>query len=395
MEKMTLGKELSILIDLISKNSYSIVALIVLVVLAIIFIATNKKNAKFTKNIYIAIYAFIALFVLIAYNKYILDFLDYMMNNLFVAIYFPNLAIYFAAIVISNIIVLISIFNYRITKLIKNINIIIYTIITFLLVMLIGVITDKKLDIYSTTSIYDNANAHALIELTSIIFILWMVFLIIYRLIRMYQTNKYGEQTSVRVEKKIIEKPIIKEKVIKERVLPSNIVEVAIPNFARQGSLEIKLDEKELEQRANIEVEKRINTKIRESHAFDKMLTKQDYIVLLNLLKQTKERPLERLGLDKVEESTKPVEETKVEEKESTEVVEEKVETSTNENNQLFDEDDLDKEDEDTQVEETIETEETNEVEEEYYTEPKLIKVLEDDQSSYMRLQELYESVNL
>ena len=50
-----------------------------------------------------------------------------------------------------------------------------YTIINFILVLLIGVITDKKLDIYSVSSVYDNANAHALIELTSLIFVLWMI----------------------------------------------------------------------------------------------------------------------------------------------------------------------------------------------------------------------------
>jgi len=402
MEKMTLGKELSILFKLISTNSISIVALILLVLLAIVFITTNKKTAKFTKYIYLSIYTIITVFIIIVYNKYILDFIDYLMNNLFVAIYFPNLAIYFGAIIISNIIALISIFNLRITKLIRNINIIMFSIINFLLILLVGVITDHKLDIYSLTSIYDNRNAHALIELTSILFILWMIFLIIYRCIRIYQINKYGEKETVKViEKqveKIIEKPVVEEKIVKERILPENIVEVSIPNFAKQGSLEIALDEKDLEYRTNIEVEKRINTKIREAHAFDKMLTKDDYIVLLNLLKQNKNKPLEKLGEDKVEDDFDDFEDDYEEDTEEEAIEETTIEETKTEPVVVTERLGEEKvEDEEEITEEIIEETEVEiqEEEPEYYDEPKLFKILDDDQSSYIRLQELYESVNL
>ena len=373
MEKMTLGKELSIFFNTLFSNNLSIILLLVLIALAIIFILTNKKNAKVTKRIYIGIYAFIIIFVIVAYNKYILDFIDYMMNNLFIAIYFPNLAIYFAAIIVSNIVVLISIFNFKVTKLIKNINIIMYTIINLLLILLIGVITDKKLDIYSQASIYDNATAHALIELTSIIFVLWMIFLIIYKLIRIYQTNKDGEKLPV----KVIEKPVIEEKIVKERILPDNIVEVTIPNFAKKDSLEINLDEDEIEYRTNIEVEKRVNTKIREAHAFDKMLTKEDYIVLLNLLKQNK---------NNLEESNEDI----ITEEEQEEIIEE-INSSIEEN---IEEEVVEETTEEEIVEEETVEEEVIE-EDEYSEEPKVIKVIDDDQSSYIRLQELYQSVNL
>ena len=415
MEKMTLGKELSIFFKICASNSISIVALIILVALAIIFITTNKKNNKVTKKIYITIYAFITAFVVVAYHKHIGHFLDYMMNNLFIAIYFPNLAIYFAAIIISNIVVLISIFNKKITKLIRNINIIMYTIINFLLVLLIGVITDKRLDIYSVTSIYDNANAHALIELTSLIFVLWMIFLMIYKLIRMYQTRDEDETVTV------IEREVEKKVPVKERILPENIVEVSIPNFAKKGSLEIELDEKEIEQRTNIEVEKRINTKIREAHFFDKMLTKDDYIVLLNLLKNSKKNKEVLIN------TTDEIVNSKVELDSKEEIIDTKKEDNHLERlSEEIEIDELDEDDdflddffeqketateetveetteEETTIEETITTEEEETIkemideEDDYYIEPRVIKIIdeEDDQSSYFRLQELYESVNL
>ena len=215
MEKLTLGKELSLFFKIISENKFSIVILLFLIFLTFIFITTNKKNIKTTKKIYIGIYSFITLFLLIFNGKHLGKFFDYMMNNFFIAIYFPNFAIYFAAIIISNIIVLISIFNQKITKLIKNINIVVYTFITYLLILLIGIISKSDLDVYSQASIYKNTSAHALISLTSTVFMLWIIFLILYTIIKKFITKDKDK-----------EEVIVKEKIVKERILPDNIKEV-------------------------------------------------------------------------------------------------------------------------------------------------------------------------
>ena len=226
MEKLTFGKEMNLFFKIISENKFSIVILLFLLFLAFIFITTNKKNIKTTKKIYIGIYSFITLFLLVFNFKYLGKFFDYMMNNFFIAIYFPNFAIYFAAIIISNIIVLISIFNQKITKLIKNINIIVYTFITYLLILLIGVISKADLDVYSQASIYKNNSAHALISLTSTIFMLWIIFLVLYTIIKKFITKDKAKEELPSQE------VIVKEKIVKERILPDNIKEVPIPAFA-------------------------------------------------------------------------------------------------------------------------------------------------------------------
>lgn len=291
MTKMTLGKELKILFDAIINNKLSIIILIFLIFLAYIYISTNKKNAKITKKLYIGIYVFLFLFIVIAYYSHIFEFLDYMMNNFFIMIYFPNLAIYFAAIVISNIIMLVSIFNHKVDKLIKNINIVVYTVISFIFLLLVGVIIDKDLNIYSQKSIYGCAEAHGLISLTSLIFMTWIIFLVIYHFIRKYQRK--DEVVETKVKTKIVEKIVEKEvpkpvpvtKVVKERVLPSNIVEIKVPSVVKQ---EIINNDK-IDEITNKEIEKRI----KESHAFDDIITKEEYIYLLNLLKS--QRPVKKV----------------------------------------------------------------------------------------------------
>ena len=271
MEKLTLGKELSLFFKIISENKFSIVILLFLIFLTFIFITTNKKNIKTTKKIYIGIYSFITLFLLIFNGKHLGKFFDYMMNNFFIAIYFPNFAIYFAAIIISNIIVLISIFNQKITKLIKNINIIVYTFITYLLILLIGVISKADLDVYSQASIYKNTSAHALISLTSTIFMLWIIFLVLYTIIKKFITKDKDK-----------EEVIVKEKIVKERILPDNIKEVPIPAFA---TVVTPITEEEINKKAEIEIQKRVNTRLRETHQLDSMLSKKDYMIILKMLK--------------------------------------------------------------------------------------------------------------
>ena len=283
MEKLTLGKELSLFFKIISENKFSIVILLFLIFLTFIFITTNKKNIKTTKKIYIGIYSFITLFLLIFNGKHLGKFFDYMMNNFFIAIYFPNFAIYFAAIIISNIIVLISIFNQKITKLIKNINIIVYTFITYLLILLIGIISKSDLDVYSQASIYKNTSAHALISLTSTVFMLWIIFLILYTIIKKFI-----------IKDKNKEEVIVKEKIVKERILPDNIKEVPIPTFA---TVVTPINEEEINRKAEIEIQKRVNDRLRETHQLDSMLSKKDYMIILKMLKDK----------DKYEEASKEV----------------------------------------------------------------------------------------
>ena len=290
MTKMSLAKELKILFDTIINNKLSIIMLIFLIFIAYIYLSTNKKNDKITKKLAIGIYLFLFLFILIAYHSHIFEFLDYMMNNFFIMIYFPNLAIYFAAIVISNIIVLVSIFNHKIDKLIKSINIVVYTIISFIFLLLIGVIIEKDLNVYSTKSIYGSTEAHGLISLTALIFMIWIIFLTIYHFIRKYQRKdtKLIETKQLQVinsKPKVITKEVVvtKEvpvtKVVKQRVLPSNIVEIKAPSTVKQNIIKTNIEEQ-----TNKEIERRI----KESHAFDDIITKEEYIYLLELLKKEK-----------------------------------------------------------------------------------------------------------
>ena len=262
MDKLSFIDKLKVLIDVSTSSKLFLLVIAFFFFLGIVFYKTNQKNKENVRSIYIACILFVVIFLLISYYKSIGNMIDYLTNNLFILIYFPNLAAYLTAIVIMNIILIVSLFNYKVSKLIRTINITVYCILNYILALILNVIDKYNLDVFKTESIYQNRSAQALIELSSIIFIVWILFLVIFKLIMIYLKKEY---------KPPVKKVIIKKKV---RVLPDYINETTIPNIVRTGYKEEKPvivpltnEEKILKQ-------------------LDKMLTIEDYKILLKLLKE-------------------------------------------------------------------------------------------------------------
>lgn len=250
MSKLSLLDKLKVLSDVTSSSGLFIVAIVILIALTALLITTNTKTRKKSRFVCIAIYGAIIIVSILFYREELFELFDYMMNNFFIAIYFPNLAIYFAAIVTTNIILWISIFNRKITKWIRTINTIIFCFIHYLLILIINIITTNKLDIFDQTSIYENQEALALIELSSTIFVVWILFLIIYKIIRIYQDNQEinpkeeleNSPWEKEIRKELPKDPIIKTETIIKRKLPDSIKKTEVPSII-QGNIRKKQPE--------------------------------------------------------------------------------------------------------------------------------------------------------
>ena len=250
MSKLSLLDKLKVLSDVTSSSGLFIVAIVILIALTALLITTNTKTRKISRFVCIAIYGAIIIVSILFYREELFELFDYMMNNFFIAIYFPNLAIYFAAIVTTNIILWISIFNRKITKWIRTINTIIFCFIHYLLILIINIITTNKLDIFDQTSIYENQEALALIELSSTIFVVWILFLIIYKIIRIYQDNQEinpkeeleNSPWEKEIRKELPKDPIIKTETIIKRKLPDSIKKTEVPSII-QGNIRKKQPE--------------------------------------------------------------------------------------------------------------------------------------------------------
>lgn len=280
MSKLSFLDKLRILFDLSKSSILYLIILIALISLGIVLISNNRKNEKRNKTIYISISVFILFTLIIMYHFSLGNMFQYMMENFFIVLYFPNLAIYLAALIATNIILWISIFSYKSSKQIKTLNTIVYIIMNYLLALLLNVINKNNLDIFTKKSVYTNENATALIELSSTLFFTWIIFLIIYKIILIYLRKDY--------------KPKVKKILIKKRVkkLPENFLPVTSPSYIYGEAPKKPVAEQE----KPVMIKENINNEVNE---YEKMLTLDDYKRVLKLLQSQAEKKKQETAIRK------------------------------------------------------------------------------------------------
>lgn len=322
MTQTTILDKLKIILEVSKSSKLFIGVIIFIILLALVALTTTRKNAKRGKFIYGLAYATVLVAILVLYHDSLGKMFDYMMNNFFVVLYFPNIAVYLAAIIIANIILLVSVFGFKTPKLVKTINVIVYAIIHYLLALVLNVITKNDLDIFSQISIYGNAEAQAIIEFSSAIFMVWMVFLILYKMIRKYQLK--GKEP---VKRKVIVKKV--------RTLPEGISEVPVPLF-------VKAQPRKEEPKAKIE-DPVIIASLVDEHKLEKAALEQQLEEAAEKLRLAEEQlKIQETTLKiKAEESTKREEEfnTKLQlAEEQIKIHEETIRRKVKENNKLEEE---------------------------------------------------------
>ena len=232
MKQLSILDKLKVVFDLTKSNKIFILVIALLIFLSIMFIATNKKNIKKNKKIFIGIYVLILATIIIIYNKSILDMWDSMMNNLFIIFYFPNISVYVGAIIATNIIVLTSIFSKKTSKINKVVNSIIFFLLHYILVLILNVVSTNHLNVFNSKTLYKNTNIHSLVELSGNIFIIWIIYLIIYKIINSYLISK---KSTIVVEETVkVKTETVKEN--KKYKVPKYIKVLKNPISIKQGS---------------------------------------------------------------------------------------------------------------------------------------------------------------
>ena len=325
---------LSVMVDVVSSSPILIGLVVLFILIAILLMTTNKSNAKKTKIIYLVIYLLCVGGLIFFYHSSLTDMLDYLINHLFIFFYFPNLAAYFLGIIITNVILWRTVFKDTKEKALKIINSIIYCLLHYLFILILNVIVVNDLDVFSDISIHQNTEANSLIGLSSTIFVVWVIFLFIYSMIRKYQNR--GNITNVVETIQYVSKPSLIEhinlpniiysnkraKVIKQKkieaVLPplyimgkgevgykseptiieqilvdTPYVETAplIKNINTKNIYQASIEENSLIKNIDTTVSPKINSQEQVMDLFDQLFTLEDYKVLLNLLKTQKETP--------------------------------------------------------------------------------------------------------
>lgn len=175
MNDFSLIEKIDIIFKLISSSTVFFIFSIIGVVALLFFIICIIKNKKVNKWIIMSFIAFISALLLINYGKVIITVLDVMIDELFMALYFPKLPIYGFVLVINNLVFIMSIFNKNTPKQKKIINMISAILLNFFLILIIDVVSKNNINIHDEINLYTDSNLLVLLELSMGIFISWIL----------------------------------------------------------------------------------------------------------------------------------------------------------------------------------------------------------------------------
>ena len=195
MFELSIKDFIKTLTNIFKSSPTSIIFIIAGLIFAISMIINIKRKKTLGWPLYIIGWIFIIVFIIVKYNNYLLNLFDNLINNIFSQILFPNLGTYIIIIITSNIIYLYTALKKDKKTYEKIINSIFFIMIMFLMIYTLEQIIENKLNVYNI-DIYKNQKILILVETTTILFVIWTIFLISKKIIK-----KLINLSNIKIEK--------------------------------------------------------------------------------------------------------------------------------------------------------------------------------------------------
>lgn len=186
MVDTTILNKINLIYSFIKDNSF--IFMILLLVLIILIDLIYGNNSKSTKRLYVITIILILLYGTFEYYKPLLNIVDTYITNLVKLAYFPSLIEYFTMILITIFFQVYSIKKYEGVQ--KNINIWVAIFIEFLFITNVIAMKDITVDLSTITKIYEQDLLLSIFELSSMVFIVWIVTNIIINIIKLFLTPR-------------------------------------------------------------------------------------------------------------------------------------------------------------------------------------------------------------
>lgn len=185
------------MIGVIFKYMFSSVLSIEMLVLSLLLLGILLVNIKL-KNKYInitavGIYLGFILGIAISYSDYVQLCINSFVKTIMNFIYFPSTFAYYIEFVFVTGLMLYTIFNKKMKPFKKIINYICFTIMYFFFMSFITLSLTSGVDIYTTGSIYQNDVILALIQISNLLLLVWIVFTGFYELYKFFK-KKYDKE---------------------------------------------------------------------------------------------------------------------------------------------------------------------------------------------------------
>ncbi len=273
MSPLSFQEKLQMIWEIISSSPLYTIALIIIVFLIYLFATTNNKNKKQSKKAYIFLYIAAFIFFAVQYGGSAAHLVEYAMNQMFIGYYFPNIMLYLLMFIIANVILWKTLFSSNTPKLLKVVNSSVFGILLYLFVLVLSLINQLQLDVFNLEELYNSNQVRSLLELSMMIFVIWVAVLVVYKIIRKYQL-RHKSPTPV------LEPTALKKYKLVKPTVPKIMVEETTP----------------------IKPEKTHTT------AEPEPFTLEEYKMLSQLLKEQKQQQTEPAALSELQELYKSIE---------------------------------------------------------------------------------------
>ena len=218
MVRLSLMEQIEMFLSMVRNSNEAKYIIPIIILISILLIIGSIMKKKVIKVIYMFIYIAIIGIISYMFHEPLLKMFDYLIENIVNNILFPNVITYVVMLLITNIIVIKSILSNKTNSLTKSVNIINFSLINLLLFFIVKTIFDNNIDIYEKLNVYTNQDLLVLIELSMILFVIWIFIL-----------------TFINIVSKIVNvienrKVIVKEKDVVVNNIPlENVIEDIIP----------------------------------------------------------------------------------------------------------------------------------------------------------------------
>ena len=147
-------------------------------------------NQKKYRKIYLLVYVFILTVLFIVYFNPMTKLITNALNVVVNGILYPHLALYMGILLIVNIILIVTVFNDNLSKFIKGINLSFFALMQLLMVFIIKNIVVNNIDITKRLTVDTNIQLLVLVEASIFVFVLWLLFLLVVKLVDHIQEAK-------------------------------------------------------------------------------------------------------------------------------------------------------------------------------------------------------------
>ena len=203
MTEYSFWERISMIFSMIISSTFFISLVVIISLTIVILVVNNKVKSKFPKYLSALAYAVIVIYIMIKYGGYFLSINDSFVEKFFSAMYFPNLITYLCMMLITVFILITTFINKKSSFVLKVGNIMSFSIMWFLFVLVLDVVKKNEIDVYDITSIYSNESLMILLQASTYIFFIWMGLLLMNFIVRKISFAMDNKNSSVSINQAV------------------------------------------------------------------------------------------------------------------------------------------------------------------------------------------------